>query len=566
MTQAENLADNIPAFLIEAENAVNAGDSKKAETLLTESALETVCAIADNNSKILSLYIFASLLFKIRQFDRAEALNKKILELGKYAFAYCELSKIEEQRCDFVSALEYAEKGLEIEPDEPKLLNVLGGLLVNLGKADEGVRMMRKSAKVSADDRENADSLLYALHYESDISPQVLFYEHARWGQNFQQKIQTRFPNTIEPDRKLRIGYVSPNFNQHSVAYFFEPILESHNRSEFEIFGYNSSKQSDRVTQRLRPQFDDFKDIHALADWQAADVIARDKIDILVDLAGHTAENKLAAFAHKPAPIQVTWLGYPDTTGLSQMDYRITDEFADPPGSQKYCTESLISLPSGFLCYRPPDFAPPLADCPCVKNGFITFGSFNINPKINFDVLAVWSQILKRVENSRLILKIRGGQHTKMQNYYFEIFEKLGVPKNRVEIHGHKSPVEHLELYNRVDIGLDTFPYNGTTTTCEALWMGVPVISLVGQCHCSRVSLSLFNRLDMTFFAAQKQDEYVDKACALAAKQESLLKIRQTMRQRMSASILCDKKTFTQVLEAAYRKIWKLWCKNKKSE
>lgn len=566
MSQAENLADNIPAFLIEAENAVNAGDGPRAEALLTESALEGVCSLADSNSKILSLYIFASLLFKIRLFDRAELINKKILELGRYSFAYYELGRIEEQRCDFVSALEYAQKGLQLEPDDPKLLNLLGGLLVSLGRADEGIELMRKAAGISADERENIDTMLYSLHYKPDISPQVLFYEHVKWGQNFSQSGPPCFANSPEPDRKLRIGYVSPNFNQHSVAYFFEPVLECHNRDAFEIFGYSYSKQSDRVTQRMRPQFDDFKDIYALTDWQAADVIVRDKIDILVDLAGHTADSRLAVFAKKPAPLQVTWLGYPDTTGLSQMDYRITDELADPPESQKYYTESQICLPCGFLCYRPPDFAPPLADCPCVKNGFITFGSFNINPKINFDVLAVWSQILKRVGDSRLILKIRGGQHKKVQDYYLEIFEKLGVRKDRVEIYGHKSPAEHLELYNRIDIGLDTFPYNGTTTTCEALWMGVPVISLVGNCHCSRVGLSLLSRLDMAFFAAQNRDEYVNKACALAAKPESLSKIRQTMRQRMSASILCDKKIFTQILEAAYRKIWRLWCRNKSSQ
>ncbi|MCE5339719.1 MAG: hypothetical protein LLF92_01150 [Planctomycetaceae bacterium] len=562
MNNAENLADNIPDFLIEAENAVNAGDNKKAENLLTETAVEEVCAIPDANTKTLSLYIFSTLLFKIRQLDRAENLNKKILELGQYSFAYYELSRIEEERCNFISAVEYAEKALKLEPGDPKIFNILGGQLISLGKSNEGIEMLRKAVQIAQDDTETADTLLYSLHYKPDISPQTLFHEHIKWGKNFTSDVPLKHTNTPEPDRKLRIGYVSPNFNQHSVAYFFEPVLESHNRSAFEIFGYNNSKETDRVTKRMRPQFDNFKDIHGLTDQQAADTIARDKIDILVDLAGHTAGGRLAAFTRKPAPIQVTWLGYPDTTGLSQMDYRITDELADPPDNHKYYTESQICLPTGFLCYRPPDFAPPLAECPCVKNGFTTFGSFNINQKINLEVMSLWSQILKRVENSRLILKIRGGQHTSMQEYYFEIFEKLGVQKNRIEIHGHKSPAEHLELYNRIDIGLDTFPYNGTTTTCEALWMGVPVISLVGDCHSSRVSLSLFSRLDMTFFAAQKHDEYVNKACALAAKQESLSKIRQTMRQRMSASILCDRKKFTQVLELAYRKIWQIWCKN----
>jgi len=559
---AVNLKNNIPAFLIEAENAITTGDSEKAENLLSENAAEKICEFRDNASKILSLYMFSTLLYKIRQLDRAEKWNKKILEYGQYVFAYYELSKIYQERCDFITAVEYANKALSLKPKDPKILSTLGKELITIGKTDEGINMLRQAIELSPDDKDTATTILYSLHYKPDIAPQTLFQEHLQLSKTYTSAItvRTNHNNSPEPDRKLRIGYVSPNFNQHSVAYFFEPVLESHDRNKFEIYGYNNSQETDKVTKRMRPQFNTFRDIYNLTDEQTAEIIAQDKIDILVDLAGHTSNNRLSVFAIKPASIQVTWLGYPDTTGLPQMDYRITDELADPPCCHKYYTEKQICLPCGFLCYRPPDFAPPLSACPHIKNGFITFGSFNINAKINSTVMALWAQILKRIENSRLLLKIRGGQHPQMQEYYYRSFEQLGIQKDRIEIHGHKSPAEHLAMYGKIDIGLDTFPYQGTTTTCEALWMGIPVISLTGEYHCSRVSLSLFKRLDMSFLAVSSQQEYITKACVLAANQESLAKIRATMRQRMMASNICDKTKFTTNLENAYRKMWHTRC------
>lgn len=568
MKQAEQFgstlisAKNIPSFLIEAENAVNVGDNKKAKSILTEKAGNMICAIPDKGSRILSLYIFCTLLFKIGEMEEAEKWNKTILGYGEYAFAYHELNRIYFEKCDFVTASEFGKKALSLEPDDPKLLCMLGQELVNLGQTGEGIELLQKAVAIAPEDKRAGDLLLYYLHYLPNVTPDIIFNTHKNWAKAHAPIAaeDLKFQNSPEPDRKLRIGYVSPNFNQHSVAYFFESLLECHNEEAFEIFGYYNSKKRDKVTARMQPKFTKFSDIYKLTDEQVSKIIKNNKIDILVDLAGHTADNRLSLFANKPAPIQITWLGYPDTTGMSQIDYRITDELADPPASHKYYTEKQIRLPDGFLCYKPPEFSPPVSHSPFLKNGFITFGSFNINAKVNKAVIQLWAQILKKVENSHLLLKLRGGEHNQMQNYYHNYFEQLGIKRNRVEIHGRKSSSEHLEMYGEIDIALDTFPYHGTTTTCEALWMGVPVISLIGNLHCSRVALSILKRLYMEFFTAHTKQEYITKACALAANKASLAKIRQTMRQRFSASDLCNKAKFSNNIENVYRQIWKKWC------
>lgn len=557
---------DIPSFLIEAQNAVNQGDNNKAKKLLTDSAADKICRIKEHKTKILSLYLLSALFFKIRDFEKAEKWNRKILEFGQYGFAYYELSKIFQEKCDFATAADFAQKALALDPENPKLMSMLGNLFINTSKTEQGIDLLRKALSIAPEDNLAASSMLYNLHYKHDIAPQTLFNEHLQWAKNHAPEMNlSQHTNTASSDKKLRIGYVSPNFNQHSAAYFFEPVLETHNRDQFEIYGYNNSTESDKVTKRMRPQFKTFCDIYNLSDEQVAELIRHHEIDILVDLAGHTAGGRLSVFALKPTPIQLTWLGYPDTTGLPQIDYRITDELADPPCSHIFYTEKQICLPCGFLCYRPPDFSPPVTNLPALKNGCITFGSFNINGKINFYISDIWAQILKHVDNSRLILKIRGGQHPSMRQYYQNIFEQYGISKERIEIFGHLSPVEHLKLYGQIDIALDTYPYQGTTTTCEAIWMGVPVISLTGQCHCSRVSSSILKRLDMDFFTASNQDEYIKKACALAAKPQALSKIRLSMRQRMAASDLCNKTKFTTNLEMAYRQIWRQWCKNRKN-
>ena len=297
-----------------------------------------------------------------------------------------------------------------------------------------------------------------------------------------------------------------------------------------------------------------------LTDPEVVQLIEQDRIDVLVNLAGHTGDNRLAVMAHKPAPLQVSFMGYPDTTGMAQVDYRFTDRWADLVDAQGFHTEQLMWLQSGFICYRPPGFAPAVGPLPALDKGFVTFGSFNNNGKINAHVLDLWAQVLRAVPRSRVLLKFEGGDDGPVQQHYMDELSRRGISPDRITIVGRRPVLEHWDLYNQVDIALDTFPYHGTTTTCEALWMGVPSVTLVGKHHASRVGLSLLARTGLETFAAATPAEYVAKAAAYAGELDNLAVIRRSLRHMMQASPLCDAKAHARDVEAAYRMMWRTWC------
>jgi predicted O-linked N-acetylglucosamine transferase (SPINDLY family) len=361
-----------------------------------------------------------------------------------------------------------------------------------------------------------------------------------------------------DPERPLNIGYLSPDFCTHSVAFFIEEVLAHHDRKKVKVFCYSNTPGADDFTQRFQELADHFRDIRPLSDDAAAEMIRKDKIDILVDLAGHTRNNRLLVFARKPAPVQLTWLGYPDTTGLSTMDYRLTDAIADPEGAADHRhSETLVRMPHGFLCYRPAGEFYPVSKLPMLNAGGVTFGSFNNNSKISLPVITAWAAILKRVPESRLKLKSRSFGDSGSRKAILEEFETHGVPAERILFEGYRlSLKEHSLLYSTVDIALDTFPYNGTTTTCEALWMGVPVITLSGDCHVSRVGQSILTHLGFEEWVGKSLIDYVDRAVALACDPERLGEIRASLRGRMIDSPLLDAIGFTAVLEGTFRSMW----------
>jgi predicted O-linked N-acetylglucosamine transferase (SPINDLY family) len=348
----------------------------------------------------------------------------------------------------------------------------------------------------------------------------------------------------------------------HSVAYNFEPILDGRDRRNVQVFGYGNVARPDEVTDRLKAKFDHYRSIRGLDDHTVVRMIERDEIDILVAVAGHAGDNRLTVLAYKPAPIQVDYQGV-NTTGMQQVDYRFTDSLLDPAGSEKFYVEASVYLPGGVHCYRPPDFAPPVVPLPAERAGHVTFGSFNGSLKSNPFVVSLWAEVLKNVDDSRLLMKFHGGGDRETKDRYLEQFRRLQISPERVEIHGWKSPVEHLKLYGRVDIALDTYPFNGCLTTLEGMWMGVPTVTLVGESLISRAGLSILSRVGLEFFAASTRDEYVAKATALARNRPALAKIRASMRQRMTASTLCDSKTYAAGLETAYRKMWRRWCRSR---
>ena len=360
---------------------------------------------------------------------------------------------------------------------------------------------------------------------------------------------------------KLKIGYVSPDFRTHSVAYFLEPLLKSHNKENFELFGYYNNSKQDETNSRLKSYFDHWEEVEGLSDEDLADKIYNDQVDILVDLAGHSANNRLAVLAQKPAPIQATWLGYPNTSGLSTIDYRITDEIADPSGeSEPFNTEKLIRLENGFLCYQGDKDVPAIHELPYDRNGYFTFGSFNNYVKVTPEVISVWSEILKAVERSRLILKSNQLGDAMTSARCLALFAAHDIKPERITLCGMiPNNADHLAYYGEVDLALDPFPYNGTTTTFEALWMGVPTLTLKGKVHASRVGASILSRIGLHSYVAGTVEEYVKIAQSKSQALEELRILRRDLRQQMINSSLCDSADFAKQIEKAYAFMWKTY-------
>ena len=370
--------------------------------------------------------------------------------------------------------------------------------------------------------------------------------------------INTAIHAVTNEQRPLRIGYVSSDFRHHAVSHFIEPVLAAHDKNKFQLFAYYHHTVVDDMTKRIQSHVSHWRSLVGKSDTDIAAMIRADGIDILIDLAGHTATNRLPMFARKPAPMQVTWLGYPNTTGLSTMDYRITDAFADPPGmTDAFHTEKLHRMPETFSCYSAPADAPAVAPLQAKRTGRVTFGSFNNFAKITAEVITVWSNILKRIPTATLFLKYKDLESVPMTQYIHNQFMTRGVLVSQLRIQGDDaSHVEHMARYNNIDIALDPFPYNGTTTTLDALWMGVPVITLAGASHVGRVGVSQMSNLGLQELIAKNQDDYVNIAVELAGNIEKLSALRAGMRERMLASPLMNVERFTRNLEQGYEQMW----------
>ena len=366
-----------------------------------------------------------------------------------------------------------------------------------------------------------------------------------------------------DPVRRLRVGFVSPDLRRHSVGYFVRGALQHLDRNEFQLFAYFDHHGEDSVSITLKPMFHQWRDIYARPDDAVLDQIRGDRVDILVDLSGLTAANRMMLFARRAAPVQVTYLGYPNTTGLDTMDYRLTDRFADPEGDgDEFHSETLWRLPAAFLCYSAPVDSPEVAAPPMLENGFATFGSFNNRVKISDDCLRLWVRLLTELPASRLVLKsIQGTEDEASRQGLLDRFLACGIDPARVEVHAQVSGLEdHLAMYSRIDIALDTFPYNGTTTTCEALWMGVPVLALKGDRHAARVGESLLNNVGLPELVAADKDDYLRLAKELAAAPDRIVAYRHGMRGRMRGSSLMDSHRLGRDLGTALRAMWIRHC------
>ncbi len=496
--------------------------------------------------------------------DGAETCYRELVKLRPYdADMHFNLGMMHHLQHHLEDAALSYRNALELRPDHASVYDNLGNAYCEQGKYEEALACHRQALHLNPGDDKAHSNILMTMLYLPYQDPNAVFAEYRHW-EHVHGKLPVdtpMHPRPCIPERRLRIGYVSPDFRTHSVAYFFEPLLANHERQAVETVCYSTSTQTDATTQRLRDLAGQWRDISRDGLEQTVNLIRGDQIDILVDLAGHTAGNRLKVFARKPAPVQVTYLGYPNTTGLSAMDYRLTDALSDPEGEEAFYTEQLVRLPEGFLCYQPPVDSPAVAPPPALTAGHVTFGSFNNLAKINAEVVALWSQLLTKVGTARLLIKTASLDDSATRERYYRLFEARGVPRERIDLLGHSPSVtDHLALYARLDIALDTFPYNGATTTCEALWMGVPVVTLAGRQHAGRVGVSLLNNAGFPEWIAQSPEQYISLAVRLAADLQGLATTRASLRQRLADSRLCDGTLFARRIEAAYREMWRKWC------
>ncbi|MBI3706899.1 MAG: tetratricopeptide repeat protein [Proteobacteria bacterium] len=460
-------------------------------------------------------------------------------------------------------AIRLFQRAIALAPNFAIAHNNLGTALLTAGQVAEAIDRFRQAVALSPKFNVAHSNLIFASNFSGDDAGAPR-NEASRWYERYGRGRDDARPhaNTRDPARCLRVGYVSADFRRHSCAHFLAPLFAAHDRAAVQIIAYADVRHPDDVTRRLQPLVDDWRNIAGMSETAIVELVRADGIDILVDLAGHTAGNHLLVFAAQPAPVQVSWLGYPATTGVPTIHYRLTDAIADPPdeGDGAY-TDRLIRLSHGFLCFQPFDEMPTPRMPPAAEGSPVTFGSFNAIAKINDRVVAVWARILHESPGSRLLLKASGLLDGSTRERVAGEFARHGIPSERLELVGWTAkPSDHLALYNRVDIALDTFPYNGTTTTCEALWMGVPVVTRTGNRHANRVGASLLARIDLADLVCDNDDSYVARSVALACDLDRLAVLRHGLRARLAASPLCDTASFARAVEDAYRGMWREWC------
>ncbi len=478
--------------------------------------------------------------------------------------ALSNLGDVHKRQGDSSLAIDLYHAAIAARPDLPQPVVNLGEALKGQGRIAEAIQVFQSGLERHPGLALLHSNLLFALHYTPWVPPEVIARAHAFWNERHARPLTPfgkRFANDRSPGRRLRVGYVSPDFRAHACAYFIEALLRGHDRAAVEVTGYALSRHEDAVTGRLKALADGWRSLAGLDDAAAAALIERDRIDILVDLAGHTAGGRPLIFARKPAPVQVAWLGYPDTTGMPAIDARLTDAAADPPGrTDCWHAERMIRLPKGFLAYRPPQGIDAPQDPPALAGGVVTFGSFNNAAKVTPEVVRVWSAILRRLPSARLVLKGGAFADPPTCARYARQFADNGVAPDRIELLPPLPATDHhLRAYGRIDIALDTFPYNGTTTTCETLWMGVPVVTLAGRHHVARVGASLLTQCGLPDLVATDEAGYVETAVALAQDRPRLAALRRDLRGMLERSPLLDHQGFASTVEEAYRGLWLRW-------
>ena len=461
-------------------------------------------------------------------------------------------------------AVEALREARRLEPQSAAILNNLGNALKEAGDMRAATAVYDEALACAPDFLLACQAKLFCMHYLPDATPEALFAVARDFNTRYCAPLAAaavRLSNVPQPERPLSIGYVSGDFRRHPVGYFIEPAIEHHDRSQFRITCYSTVGQRDDLTNRIVACADSWRDVEHLDDAALADAIRADGIDILVDLSGHTRGSRLLVFARRAAPVQATWLGYLDTTGLDAIDYIIVDPlFLPPAGSRHRLSETPLVLPQSYLCYRPPEYAPEVTALPVLQTGTIRFGCFNNLAKVNEALIGLWAKVLEAVPGAVLVLKTHGLSRESSRDWVLERFAAYGIAPDRLELHGGAPHRELLAAYGEIDVALDPFPYTGGLSTLEALWMGVPVITLAGDTLLARMGVTCVGNAGLGEFVAASPDEYVAIARRCTQDLPRLAQVRAQMRGRMLQTTLCDGAAFTRDLEFAYRRVWRRWC------
>lgn len=497
----------------------------------------------------------------------AEVLERVVAAEPANAHAWNTLSAAYFMAGDLANAEGTARRGLAIHPLHPRLMEQLSAVARKLGRGAEAYTIVRQGSLANPDDTDLAQEMAFNSNYPSGVAAEEVFQAHRRFGDLWCSRVRQvalARPSRGDADRPLRVAFMSPDFRQHSVSHYAEPIIAGLDRSQFYVFVYFLHPKPDEITDRFRRLVPaaQWCDCVKLSDDLLAQRIAFDKIDILIDLTGLTGGARPGVLARKPAHLQVNYLGYPNTIGIPTVDYRFIDSITDPPGaSDRLAVERLVRLDPCFLCFRPPSVAPEVNAPPMLAAGQVTFGSFNAGMKFSDACVAMWARAMHAVPGSRLFLKNFDLSMPEPREHLRGRFEKLGIARERVEMQAFTATIaDHLHLYHKVDIGLDTFPYHGTTTTCEAFHMGIPVISLEGTVHAARVGSSLLHAVGLPELIARSEDEFVKIAAGLASDPQRVASIRASLRERQAKGPLGDEAAFAARFGGALRSAWRDYC------
>jgi protein O-GlcNAc transferase len=505
----------------------------------------------------------------IGQLGEAVASHRRALEIEPdFAEVQCNLGAALLALGRLDDAMASCRRALEIKPNLAMAHNNLGNILQDLMQPDQAEASFRQALEIKPNYADAYSNLLFCTSHNEAYDAEALFAEHCRFGKQFEAPLRAGWPqhqNLRDPERRLRVGFVSADLYNHAIASFFEPLLA--HLVEFpglSLTIYYNNTREDQVTQRLRGLAKQWHSIAPLSDAAVAQKIVEDGIDILIDLSGHTGKNRLLSFARKPAPVQASWMGYPGTTGLQAMDYYISDRFFMPPGQfDDQFTEKIVRLPASAP-FLPDEAAPPVNALPALTNGYVTFGSFNRQNKLSHAVIALWAQLLRALPDARMVLA--GMPENGNNEHLIDWFQQQGIARERLSFHPRSDMPAYLALHHQVDICLDTFPYAGGTTTLHALWMGVPTLTLAGSTVAGRTGATILGHVGLDEFIARDQADFVQKGLAAAGNLAALAQLRAGLRERFAQSAIGRPDIIAAGLERALRIMWQHWCAGKPVE